>query len=177
MWEYFLILQRLIFIKPMSRFLLCVVFLCLTPVIVRAQTPVMDHPLDLKFTAVDGKKVDLSKMRGKVVLIGFWATWCPGCREELPVILGAYKKYHDKGFEVIGISLDQDKDEMLDFTKKNGMVWPQYFDGKGWENSISHGFGISGIPVTWLIDKKGIIMTNEEAYNLNDEVEKLLKAP
>ena len=69
----------------------------------------LKSPLDLHFTAVDGSDVDLSKMRGKVVLIDFWATWCGPCRAELPNVVAAYKKLHDKGFEVVGISLDQDK--------------------------------------------------------------------
>ena len=94
-------------------------------------------PLDLKFTAVDGTEVDLSKLRGKVVLVDFWATWCGPCMAEMPAVLAAYKKYHDKGFEIVGISLDQDKDSLLQVTKDKGMVWPQYFDGKGWGNEIS----------------------------------------
>jgi thiol-disulfide isomerase/thioredoxin len=134
-------------------------------------------PLDLKYTAVDGTSVDLSKMRGKVVLVDFWATWCPPCRGEVPNVVAAYKKYHDKGFEVVGVSLDQNKDALLAFTKANGMVWPQYFDGKGWDNEISKGFGIDSIPAMWLIGKDGKIITENAREDLAGQVEKALAGP
>lgn len=134
------------------------------------------QPMDLKFTAVDGGAVDLAEMRGKVVLVDFWATWCPPCREEVPDVVATYKKYHDQGFEVIGISLDEDKAALLAFTKQNGMVWPQYFDGQGWDNKISNGFGIASIPTMWLVDQKGMVVTREGGDDLSGQVEKLLQA-
>src|SRR5471030_1254825 len=93
----------------MHKFFFAAVLLSLSLSVTRAES-ILDKPLDLKFTAVDGKKVDLADMRGKVVLIDFWATWCPPCRAEVPDVVATYKKYHDQGFEVVGISLDQDKD-------------------------------------------------------------------
>jgi len=131
-------------------------------------------PLDLQFTAVDGSQVDLSKLRGKVVLVDFWATWSGQCRGELPNVLAAYQKLHDKGFEIVGISLDQDKTSLVNFTAENGMKWPQYFDGKGWANSISSGFGIQSIPTMWLVNKKGYVVTTNGRENLEDQVAKLL---
>lgn len=132
-------------------------------------------PVDLKFTAVDGSQVDLANLHGKVVLIDFWATWCPPCRGEVPNVVAAYKKYHDQGFEIVGISLDQDKDALLAFTKENGMVWPQYFDGQGWDNAISSKFGIHSIPAMWLVDQNGLLVTTEGRDDLAGQVEKLLK--
>lgn len=129
---------------------------------------------NLKFTAVDGTQVDLSQMRGKVVLIDFWATWCGPCVGEVPHVVEAYKKYHDKGFEIIGISLDQDLKKLTDFTQKNGMTWPQYFDGKGWKNKISSANGITGIPAMWLVDKEGHLVTKNARSNLAAQVESLL---
>jgi len=134
-------------------------------------------PMDLKFTAVDGTAVDLANLRGKVVLVDFWATWCPPCREEVPNVVAAYKKYHDQGFEIVGVSLDQDKDKMLAYTKENGMLWPQYFDGQGWGNSVSKGFGINSIPAMWLVDKKGMLVTTNGRDDLAGQVEKMLAAP
>jgi thiol-disulfide isomerase/thioredoxin len=131
-------------------------------------------PLDLKFTALDGAEVDLAKMRGKVVLIDFWATWCGPCVKEIPNVVEAYEELHPKGFEVIGISLDQDKAKLEAFIKEKGMAWPQYFDGKGWQNEISSRFGIQSIPAMWLVDKKGMLVSTNARANLEDEVEKLL---
>jgi len=133
--------------------------------------------LDLKYTAVDGSVVDLSKMRGKVVLVDFWATWCPPCRGEVPDVVAAYNKYHDRGFEIVGVSLDQDKDALLAFTQENGMVWPQYFDGKGWSNDVSSSFGINSIPAMWLVGKDGVLITKNAQEDLAGQVEKALNAP
>jgi thiol-disulfide isomerase/thioredoxin len=134
-------------------------------------------PLDLKYTAVDGKSVDLAKLRGKVVLVDFWATWCPPCRGEVPNVVAAYQKYHAQGFEIVGVSLDQDKDALLAFTKDNGMVWPQYFDGKGWDNEISKGFGIDSIPAMWLVGKDGKVISTNAREDLAGQVAAALKAP
>ena len=132
----------------------------------------------LKFTAVDGTEVDLAKMRGKVVLIDFWATWCGPCIAEIPNIVENYKKYHDKGFEIVGISLESDpgdKKKMIAFTEKQGMTWPQYFDGKGWENDLGQKFGIQAIPAMFLLDKEGKIASSEaRGEKLESEIKRLL---
>jgi len=132
-------------------------------------------PLDLKFQAVDGTAVDLVKLRGKVVLLDFWATWCGPCRMEIPNVVATYNALHSQGFEIIGISLDQDKEQMVKFTKAAGMVWPQYFDGKKWENEISTRFGIDSIPAAWLLDKKGFVRSTEaRGVDLGEQVKRLL---
>ena len=79
-----------------------------------ATADLKSKPMELAFTALDGSAIDLAKLRGKVVLIDFWATWCPPCRGETPDVVAAYQKYHDKGFDILGISLDQDKERAAD---------------------------------------------------------------
>lgn len=133
-------------------------------------------PLELKFTAVDGSEVDFSKLRGKVVLVDFWATWCRPCMAAVPEVVEAYKKLHEKGFEVIGISLDENKQAVLNVTKEKGMTWPQYFDGKGKENTISLQFGIDEIPTMWLFNKQGMLVEadTDSQEDLQTSIEKLL---
>lgn len=109
----------------------------------------------IQFTAIDGTAVDLATMRGKVVLVDFWATWCGPCMQEMPGVLQLYREKHGSGFEVIGISLDQQRASLDQALSRLAIPWPQYFDGKGWENEISVANGIRSIPATYLIDKEG----------------------
>jgi thiol-disulfide isomerase/thioredoxin len=141
---------------------------------IKASADLKNKPLDLKFTAVDGRAVDVSKLQGKVVLIDFWATWCGPCVAELPNVLKAYKELHPKGFEIVGISLDSDKAELEGFVKEKGMEWPQYFDGKGWQNEISSKYGIDSIPAMWLLNKKGMVVSTSARGDLAEQVAKLL---
>ena len=92
------------------------------------------------------------------MLIDFWATWCGPCRGELPHVIATYKKYHDQGFEIIGISLDQDQAKLTGFTKEMNMTWQQYFDGQGWQNKLAVKYGIESIPATFLLDGNGKII-------------------
>jgi len=135
------------------------------------------RPIELEFTAVDGRKVDLRDLREKVVLVEFWATWCAPCKEEIPNIKKLYAAYHGKGFEVVGITLENARladadtaDEreqklakarqvLVDFTAKNEMPWPQYFDGKYRQNTIALEYLINSIPAMFLIGKDGRIIT------------------
>ena len=134
----------------------------------------LGNPVAIAFEAVDGRKVDVAKMKGKVVLIDFWATWCGPCVAELPNVKKTYAKYHKKGFEIVGISLDSNKGKLTNFVEDNDMPWPQQFDGKGWKNQYAVEFGIQGIPAMWLIDKKGNLVDMKARAGLEAKVEKLL---
>jgi thiol-disulfide isomerase/thioredoxin len=128
-------------------------------------------PFALKFTASDGREVDLEQLQGKVVLLDFWATWCVPCVAELPTVKTAYDRLHSQGFEIVGISLDQDKQALERFLKKSGMPWPQFFDGGGFNNRLARQFEIGSIPTLWLVDKRGMLRDLE---SLEDKVRKLL---
>lgn len=107
---------------------------------------------------LEGKPLSLAKYKGKVVLIDFWAVWCGPCVKELPHVLKAYEKHHENGFEIIGISLDQDKAKLEAFIKENKMPWQQFFDGQGWKNKLSTQYGVNSIPATYLLDGEGTII-------------------
>lgn len=126
-------------------------------------------------TGLDGKPLALESYKGKVVLVDFWATWCGPCVQELPNVLAAYKKFHDKGFEIVGISLDENKEKLESFMKENGMTWPQFFDGKGWGNELAQKYGINSIPATYLLDAEGkIIDSNLRGGGLEPAIAKAL---
>jgi thiol-disulfide isomerase/thioredoxin len=135
----------------------------------------LGKPLPIKFTAVDGREVDLAKLAGKVVLVDFWATWCGPCVGELPNVKAAYDKLHEKGFEIVGISFDKDKGALEKFVAEREMKWPQYFDGKVWGNEYGQKYGINGIPSMWLVDKKGNLRDMNARGALEEKVAKLLE--
>lgn len=138
---------------------------------------IVGKPLPVQFKAVDGREVNLEKMKGKVVLVDFWATWCGPCVAELPNVLAAYKKLNSQGFEIVGISFDQKKDDLTEFVKEHNMPWAQYFDGKGWKNEIGRTYAINSIPSMWLIDKKGNVRDLNARDGLVGKVERLLAEP
>jgi thiol-disulfide isomerase/thioredoxin len=141
----------------------------------KAKRALQDVPLELKFTALDGTEVDLAKLRGKVVLIDFWATWCGPCMVELPNVKKVYERLHPLGFEIVGISLDEDRKKLEAALKNKEVKWPQHFDGKGWEGPLAKRFGITGIPAMWLLDKKGVVKEmNARGEDLGKKIEKLL---
>ncbi|MCZ6688977.1 MAG: TlpA disulfide reductase family protein [Planctomycetota bacterium] len=144
---------------------------------VRQIKPVVGKPApDINFKGVDGKMVNLSQLRGRVVLIDFWATWCGPCKVEMPNVIKTYEEFKGQGFEIVGISLDQSKESLEKYIAENKMIWPQYYDGKGWDNLISKYYGVSGIPATFLIDQRGnIASTNPRGPALPAAVKGLLR--
>jgi thiol-disulfide isomerase/thioredoxin len=134
----------------------------------------LGRPLELSFTAIDGRTVDVQKLKGKVVLVDFWATWCGPCMVALPEVVETYKKLHEKGFEIVGISLDKSKDALEKVVERYQMPWPQFFDGRGWGNKFAIEYNITAVPTMWLVDKTGKLRTMKARENLEEQIKDLL---
>ncbi|MDQ3111879.1 MAG: TlpA family protein disulfide reductase [Bacteroidota bacterium] len=119
-------------------------------------------PPDIIMNDPDGKTLKLSSMKGKVVLIDFWASWCGPCRTELPNVVANYKKYKDKGFDIFSVSLDQDKNAWVGAIKSDGLTWPNHVsDLLQWQTPLKELYRIKGIPKTVLLGKDGKIIDRD----------------
>jgi len=130
-----------------------------------------------EFTLNDttGNPISLSSLKGKVVLVDFWASWCGPCRAENPNVVAAYKRFSSKGFTVFGVSLDTDKDKWLQAIAKDGLTWPHVSDLIGWDNAAAKQYGVMSIPASYLLDKEGkIIASNLRGEELVKKLEELL---
>jgi len=124
-----------------------------------------------------GNPLSLANYKGKVVLLDFWATWCGPCMAELPNVVKAYETHHPKGFEIIGVSLDEDPDTLKDFLKTKKIPWVQHCDGKAWEGKLPAQYGVHKIPTTFLLDRTGKIIARDlRGEELDAAVAKALAA-
>jgi len=130
---------------------------------------------DISLPTPEGQTVTLSSLKGKYVLVDFWASWCGPCRQENPNVVRMYQKYKDKGFEIYGVSLDESKEKWVTAIAKDKLTWPHVSDLKGWNSSAALKYNIQAIPQTLLLDKEGkIIAKNLRGKPLEDKIASLL---
>lgn len=135
------------------------------------------RPFAVTAKDLSGKPISLAQYKGKVVLLDFWATWCPPCVAEMPNIIANYKKYHAQGFEVVGVSLDQSKGALTSYIAKNKMPWRQIFDGKRFGSTVPRQYGVEAIPFGLLIGRDGKIAgVSVRGPALGPAIEKALAA-
>lgn len=130
---------------------------------------------EISLPTPEGELMNLSQLRGKVVLVDFWASWCKPCRAENPNVVRMYNKYKDKGFEIYGVSLDRTKDAWLKAIEKDGLTWHHVSDLKFWNSEAAQTYGVRGIPYTVLLDKEGkIVAESLRGQALEDKVASML---
>jgi thiol-disulfide isomerase/thioredoxin len=137
---------------------------------------------ELSGELLDGSMIDWDAYRGKVVLIDYWATWCQPCLAEVPNVVENYRKYHSKGFDVVGISLDDDKSQVEQYLREANIPWATMFhtgsEESGWSHPMAIKYGVIGIPRAILVDQQGnVVNMNARGRNLSAELQRLLGEP
>ena len=160
----------------MMRLVICLVVVCLMACGVYAQNEVLEigrRAPEIALPSPEGEVVKLSSLRGKLVLVDFWATWCAPCVEEQPELEVLYEKYNRADtttrFEIFGVSLDRSRDQWIAGIQRLGINWTQVSDLLFWRSPVANDYGIQGLPFNVLVDEQGIIVaSNLHGVELED---------
>jgi len=172
--------RYLLIVLSKSSLVICVVALalfalsCSKP---RGHASIGDRAPDFTLRDLDGNKIQLSELTGKVVMVEFWATWCPPCRESIPEMKGLYEKYRDRGFVLLGISIDKGRNapvEVSSFVKEHSVTYPVLIDN----GDVNASYRVSSIPTSFIIDKEGKIVSKRTGFipGLGGEISKEIEA-
>ncbi len=124
---------------------------------------------------LDGKPVSLYSIKGKAKIVDFWASWCPPCRKANPELVALYKKYHDKGLEIISVSLDSKRANWIKGVNDDGLTWTQVSDLKGWDNEVANQYSVMSLPSLYLLSQDNVIMSkNLHGMELENSIKALL---
>jgi len=144
--------------------------------LLQAQVKVGQPAPEIALPALSGDSVKLADLKGKVVLVDFWASWCGPCRQNNPGLVKLYKKFQEKGFEIVSVSIDKKAADWKKAVATDNLSWTQLNDNKGWEASSTLVYGVDAIPASFLVDKDGIIRAiNADGDELEHKIRKLLK--
>ncbi|MFI5157168.1 MAG: TlpA family protein disulfide reductase [Chitinophagales bacterium] len=131
---------------------------------------------DISLQDTSGHTVSLSSLKGKVVLIDFWASWCAPCRKNTPKLHELYEKYHERGFEIFGVSIDEEVHRWKIAIGQDAMAWMQVNDPKGWNAASALSYGVEAIPAYFVIDRQGLVQrVNPQFRKMESDIKSLLK--
>jgi peroxiredoxin len=158
----------------MKKFILAPLLICC---IMAFSQPKKGHPAPpISLPDMQGNMVQLTSLKGKVVLIDFWASWCGPCRYNNPKLVKIYQKYHEAGFEILGVSLDTNPQAWRSAVATDQLEWIQVNDNRGWEAASAADYDVAAIPASFLIDKEGnLVKANLEGRSLDMAIKRLLR--
>ena len=160
----------------MKRISLLMILVVAAGTTVFSQVKVGQQAPDIELPGTDGKTVKLSDLKGKVVLVDFWASWCGPCRFNNPKLVRLYKSYQDKGFEILGVSLDQKESYWKQAISEDNLTWVQVIDNKEGQASPTYKYRVEVIPTSFLLDKDGVVRgINLTGRALEERIKKLSK--
>jgi thiol-disulfide isomerase/thioredoxin len=158
--------------------ILIMILSCSIAVYSQAQPPIpniTDHRLDFTVAGLKGDSITLSSLKGKIVLIDFWASWCAPCRFSNKYLVKLYSKYKDQGFEIFGVSLDEEEKDWRKAVSKDKITWMQGIDTRGWEATTAIKWQVDALPSSFLVNKDGdVVAINLDKHELEKKIKELL---